>query len=60
MEVTEGNEVTQETLYEYLHPAKVVFKQKFARPPPPGGRRAGTLTRPKKSDESGASESAAE
>ena len=44
MEVGEGSEVTQESLYDQLHPAKVVFKQKFARPPPPGGRRLTTRT----------------
>eukprot|EP00043_Microstomoeca_roanoka_P018325 m.195306 g.195306 ORF g.195306 m.195306 type:complete len:71 (+) comp16802_c3_seq7:129-341(+) len=41
LEISEGSEFTQEWLYDTLHPAQVVFKQKFARPSRPGkgGRR---------------------
>lgn len=36
MEITDGSEFNKQALYDQLHPAKVVFKQKFARPKPPG------------------------
>jgi len=41
LEIGEASEFTQEWLYEQLHPAKVVFQQKFKRPmrPGKGGRR---------------------
>ncbi|EDQ91064.1 uncharacterized protein MONBRDRAFT_31730 [Monosiga brevicollis MX1] len=41
LEIGESAELTQEFLYDQLHPAKTVFKQKFSRPSRPGkgGRR---------------------
>eukprot|EP00730_Choanoeca_flexa_P008564 TRINITY_DN12506_c0_g1_i2.p2 TRINITY_DN12506_c0_g1~~TRINITY_DN12506_c0_g1_i2.p2 ORF type:complete len:341 (+),score=75.05 TRINITY_DN12506_c0_g1_i2:2939-3961(+) len=41
LEIGEASEFTQEWLYDQLHPAKTVFKQKFSRPSRPGkgGRR---------------------
>ena len=37
LEIGDASEFTQERLYEQLHPAKVVFQQKFKRPMRPGG-----------------------
>ena len=40
IEVENSKDVGDEDwLMEQVHPAKIVFKQKFARPQPPGGRR---------------------
>lgn len=36
LEIGDAAEFTQEWLYEQLHPAKVVFQQKFKRPMRPG------------------------
>eukprot|EP00045_Choanoeca_perplexa_P002045 m.22772 g.22772 ORF g.22772 m.22772 type:complete len:341 (+) comp11295_c0_seq1:75-1097(+) len=36
LEIGEASEFTQEWLYDQLHPAKTVFKQKFSRPTRPG------------------------
>lgn len=41
LEIGEGSDFTNDWLYDQLHPAKTVFKAKFARPARPGagGRR---------------------
>jgi len=41
LEIGEGADFTNDWLYDQLHPAKTVFKAKFARPARPGqgGRR---------------------
>ena len=50
MEVDSPDEVTEECLYDALHPAKNVARQQFARPRGPAGRGPKRMIRKKEEE----------
>ncbi|XP_076344198.1 twinfilin-1-like isoform X1 [Tachypleus tridentatus] len=51
LEVDDPKEITEEFLYDEIHPKKNIYRQKFAKPKGPGNRGARRLIRSKNDDE---------
>ena len=46
MEVDNGYEVNEETLYDEIHPKTNIVREKFAKPKGPGGRGPRRIVKP--------------